>query len=372
MRARYYQRHTELPTSIYIQLHNDGTIVPVFPADLYEPPMSQLLPHQPLITWQEELIQSIRSPRELLEYLQLPMELLPRAESASQLFELRAPRPYLNRITKGDPNDPLLRQILPIQDELTITPGYSDDPLEEASSNPTQGLVHKYHGRVLLIVAPNCAINCRYCFRRAFPYQDNNPSRQQWQQVFESIRADDSIREVIFSGGDPLASPDRQLQWMVDQLVEIPHIQRLRVHTRLPVVIPQRITAETLRWLAETRLQSVLVLHTNHPHELDEEVTRSIHLLRDAGVTVLNQAVLLKGVNDDLDTQVALSEALFAAGVLPYYLHLLDKVQGAAHFAVNDADAIALHQQMQARLPGFLVPKLAREEPGALNKTLIL
>lgn len=333
--------------------------------------MSQLLPHQPLNTWQEELIQAIRDPQELLEYLQLPMNLLPKAQAASQLFELKVPRPFLNRIAKGDVNDPLLRQILPIQDELTLTPGYSNDPLQETDSNPTQGLVHKYHGRVLLIVAPNCAINCRYCFRRAFPYQANNPSRPQWQQVFNSIRADHSIREVIFSGGDPLASPDRQLQWMVDQLADIPHIQRLRVHTRLPVVIPQRITRDTLGWLAETRLQSVLVLHTNHPNELDQQVVQSVASLREAGVTVLNQAVLLKGVNDDLDTQVALSETLFAAGVLPYYLHLLDKIQGAAHFAVDDAEAIALHQQMQAYLPGFLVPKLAREEPGALNKTLI-
>ncbi|GAB3097384.1 EF-P beta-lysylation protein EpmB [Aestuariicella hydrocarbonica] len=334
-------------------------------------PPVQTLSLKPQISWQEELIQAVRDPQTLLEYLQLPPELLPRAQAACQLFELRAPRPFLDRIAKGDLNDPLLRQVLPIQDELTLTPGYSADPLQEADSNPTQGLVHKYHGRVLLVVAPHCAINCRYCFRREFPYQDNNPSRQQWHQVFDTIRADRSISEVIFSGGDPLASPDRQLQWMVDQLVDIPHIRRLRVHTRLPIVIPQRITDDTLRWLADTRLQSVLVLHTNHPNELDHQVGQSIARLRSAGVTVLNQAVLLQGVNNDLETQIALSEALFAAGALPYYLHLLDKVQGAAHFAVADSDAIALHQQMQSRLPGFLVPKLAREEPGALNKTLI-
>lgn len=333
--------------------------------------MSHLLTLQPLHTWQEELSRSIRDPRELLEYLRLPMSLLSQAEAASQQFGLRVPRPYLDRIVPGDLQDPLLRQILPQGDELTVTPGYSADPLQEANSNPVQGLVHKYHGRVLLIAAPNCAINCRYCFRREFPYADNNPGREQWQQVFDQLRADTSIREVIFSGGDPLANADRQLQWMVDQLVTIPHLQRLRVHTRLPVVIPQRITAETLRWLAETRLQSVLVLHINHPHEVDTAVTASIARLRTAGVTVLNQAVLLKGVNDDLETQVALSETLFAAGVLPYYLHLLDKVQGAAQFEVADVDAIHLHQQMQARLPGFLVPRLAREEPGARHKTLI-
>lgn len=333
--------------------------------------MSHLLTLQPLHTWQEELSRSIRDPRELLEYLRLPMSLLSQAEAASQQFGLRVPRPYLDRIVPGDLQDPLLRQILPQGDELTVTPGYSADPLQEANSNPVQGLVHKYHGRVLLIAAPNCAINCRYCFRREFPYADNNPGREQWQQVFDQLRADTSIREVIFSGGDPLANADRQLQWMVDQLVTIPHLQRLRVHTRLPVVIPQRITAETLRWLAETRLQSVLVLHINHPHEVDTAVTATIARLRTAGVTVLNQAVLLKGVNDDLETQVALSETLFAAGVLPYYLHLLDKVQGAAQFEVADVDAIHLHQQMQARLPGFLVPRLAREEPGARHKTLI-
>lgn len=333
--------------------------------------MSHSLPVQPLHTWQEELSRSIRDPRELLEFLRLPISLLPQAEAAIELFGLRVPRPYAERIAKGDVHDPLLRQVLPLADELRHTPGYSDDPLQEADSNPVQGLVHKYHGRVLLIAAPNCAINCRYCFRRAFPYEHNNPNRQQWEQVFEQLRADHSIREVIFSGGDPLANPDRQLQWMVTQLVAIPHIRRLRVHTRLPIVIPQRITAETLDWLAATRLQSVLVLHTNHPNEVDAQVVESIARLRRAGVTVLNQAVLLKGVNDDVETQVALSETLFEAGVLPYYLHLLDKVQGAAHFEVADADAIRLHQQMQVRLPGFLVPKLAREEPGARHKTLI-
>ncbi len=333
--------------------------------------MPQTLPHRPIHSWQEELIQSIRDPQQLLDYLQLPQQLLPQAKTAADLFGLRAPRPYLDRIAKGDLQDPLLRQILPIGDELIHTPGYSQDPLQEAANNKVQGLVHKYHGRVLLIVAPHCAINCRYCFRRAFPYDDNNPSRQQWQQVFDQIRADDSIKEVIFSGGDPLASPDRQLQWMVDQLLAIPHLKRLRVHTRLPVVIPQRITDETLNWLSGHRLQSLLVLHSNHANELDSEVGEAVARLRQAGVTVLNQAVLLKGVNDQLQSQVDLSERLFELGVLPYYLHLLDKVQGAAHFAVNDNDAIDLHRQMQARLPGFLVPKLAREEPGEPHKTLI-
>lgn len=333
-------------------------------------PLSVVL--EPVTSWQEEMIGAIRDPKELIDYLALPEELLPEAITAHKLFGLRAPKPFLDRIVKGDPKDPLLMQVLPIGAEHTSSPGFSSDPLQEAASNPHKGLVHKYHGRVLLIVAPNCAVNCRYCFRRHFPYEDNNPSRQQWGEVFDYLRADSSINEVILSGGDPLASPDRQLQWMIDELANIEHLKRLRVHTRLPVVIPQRITEETLNWLTGSRLQSVMVLHINHPNEIDRHLGASIARLKQAGVTVLNQAVLLKGVNDNLTTQIALSEQLFDEGVLPYYLHLLDKVEGAAHFAVDDGAAIELHRQMQANLPGFLVPRLAREEPGALNKTLIM
>lgn len=314
----------------------------------------------------------IRDPKTLLEQLDLPATLLPQAQQAAQTFGLKVPNPYLNRIRKGDIDDPLLRQVLPLGEEMEITPGYSSDPLEEGSSNKDRGLIHKYHGRVLLIVAPNCAVNCRYCFRRHFPYENNNPNRDQWLTLFESIRADNTIKEVIFSGGDPLASPDRQLQWMVNELATIPHLRRLRVHTRLPVVIPQRITAETLAWLSHPRLQSVVVLHINHPQEIDDDVAHAIAKLRDAGITLLNQSVLLRGINDNIDTQVQLSETLFSHGVLPYYLHMLDRVQGTAHFSVDELAARQLHKSMQAHLPGFLVPRLAREEPGAENKTLLL
>lgn len=323
-------------------------------------------------TWQEALINAVRSPRELLELLDLPLELLPAAEQADREFAFKVPRPFVDRMKKGDREDPLLLQILPLAQELQTTPGFSADPLQEAESNPHQGLVHKYHGRVLLITAPNCAINCRYCFRRHFPYEDNNPSRQQWLEVFDTIAADTSIREVIFSGGDPLASPDRQLQWMVDQLQQIPHLTRLRVHTRLPVVIPQRITSDTLKWLTGSRLKPVMVIHSNHANELDPSVAETMKILTEAGVMLLNQTVLLRGINDNLDTQVTLSERLFELGVLPYYLHLLDQVSGTAHFEMPQKEAIKLHQQMQTQLPGFLVPKLVREEPGKSQKTLIL
>lgn len=321
--------------------------------------------------WQQELSALVRDPAELLQLLELPEALLPAAQAADQLFPLRVPRPFLSRIKKGDLTDPLLQQVLPIGAESTISEGYSPDPLAEQSSNPQRGLVHKYHGRVLLVVSPSCAINCRYCFRRHFPYADNNPSRSQWQDTFDYISSDTTINEVIYSGGDPLAAPDRQLQWLTERLAEIPHVKRLRVHTRLPVVIPQRITDDTLTWLTQSGLQSVMVLHINHANEIDDAVRSSITKLREAGVTLLNQSVLLKGVNDQIETLTHLSEALFAEGVLPYYLHLLDKVQGAAHFDLTEARGVELHQQMQHRLPGFLVPKLTREEPGAESKTLI-
>ena len=323
-------------------------------------------------SWQEELSALVRDPAELLEILELPSSLLSEAQAADQLFELRVPRPYLSRIEKGNLEDPLLKQVLPLGAEVRLTEGYSTDPLAEQVSNPHRGLVHKYHGRVLLVVAPSCAINCRYCFRRHFPYAENNPSRREWQDTFDYIKADPTINEVIYSGGDPLASSDRQLQWLTEQLIAIPHIKRLRVHSRLPVVIPQRITDDTLKWLAHPQLQSVLVLHINHANEIDDQVRASIKKLRGAGVTLLNQSVLLKGVNDSAQTLAQLSEALFAEGVLPYYLHLLDKVQGAAHFDLPEERGIALHRELQGVLPGFLVPKLTREEPGADSKTLIL
>jgi len=339
----------------------------------------QLLPthdispeHDAQPSWQQELSALVRDPAELLQLLELPEELLAAAQAADLLFPLRVPRPFLERIEKGNLADPLLQQILPLGAESQITSGYSPDPLAEQSSNPQRGLVHKYHGRVLLVVSPSCAINCRYCFRRHFPYADNNPSRSQWQDTFDYISADPSINEVIYSGGDPLAASDRQLQWLTEQLASIKHVKRLRVHTRLPVVIPQRITADTLAWLAHPGLQSVLVLHINHANEIDDAVRHSIAKLRAAGVTLLNQSVLLKGVNDHAETLISLSEALFAEGVLPYYLHLLDKVQGAAHFDLTEARGVELHRQMQRSLPGFLVPKLTREEPGAESKTLIL
>jgi EF-P beta-lysylation protein EpmB len=320
-------------------------------------------------TWQQELADVVREPEELFQLLELPNHLLEQARAACGQFPLRVPRPYLDRIEKGNLDDPLLKQVLPLGEEMIAAPGYSQDPLGEEQTNPVPGLIHKYHGRVLLIVSPACAINCRYCFRRHFSYEDNKPSRNQWQQALDYIASDPSIHEVIYSGGDPLAASDKQLLWLTEQVAAITHVETLRVHTRLPIVIPQRITDQCLHWLTSTRLQPVMVIHCNHPNELDQDVAQSMNRLHLAGVTLLNQSVLLKGINDDADTLKNLSHALFKLKILPYYLHLLDKVQGAKHFEVSEDNARGLIMQLLTKSPGYLVPKLTKEISGALSKT---
>lgn len=334
--------------------------------------ITRTLPTWQSKSWQEELADLITSPDELFALLKLDSSLLPGAYQACRQFPLRTTRAYAGRIKPGDPHDPLLAQILPLAREAEAVPGFVPDPLEETSRNPLPGLIHKYRGRVLFIVAPQCAINCRYCFRRHFPYQLNTPGRQQWQAALDYIRADGSIEEVIYSGGDPLVVSDKQLLWLSQQIAAIGHVKRLRVHTRLPVVAPSRITEQSLEWLTLPGLQTVLVIHCNHAQEIDGEVATGLKLLKDAGVTLLNQSVLLRGVNDDSQVLANLSQTLFAVGVLPYYLHLLDKVAGAAHFAVDETRASALYQNLLTLLPGYLVPKLVREDPQAGSKTPLL
>jgi EF-P beta-lysylation protein EpmB len=329
------------------------------------------LPVTLLDDWQQLLSHTIDDPAELLRLLELPDALLAEALAAAGDFPLRLPKPYLNRIRKGDPDDPLLRQVLPLGAERLHVPGYVTDPLAEMAANHHDGLIHKYKGRVLLILTGACAINCRYCFRRHFPYDDNRLGPEQWQQVLEYLRQQPQVNEVIFSGGDPLATSDKRLARMIRDLADIPHLSRIRVHSRLPVVIPQRVTDSLIDALTGTRLQPVMVLHANHANEIDAEVDLAVNRLKRAGVTMLNQSVLLRGVNDSVEALQALSERLFAAGVLPYYLFVLDAVAGAAHFDVSDNEAKALMQALQAELPGFLLPRLAREIPGRPSKTLL-
>jgi EF-P beta-lysylation protein EpmB len=322
------------------------------------------------LNWKEQLQQAITEPQELVEALKLDKALLPAVRLASKQFPLRVPYAFIDRMEKGNIKDPLLQQVLPVQEELIAHSGYSTDPVGE-QVNELPGLIQKYHGRVLLVINGHCAVNCRYCFRRHFPYEENRLSRDQWVKVIDQIKKDTSTKEVIYSGGDPLASSDSQLQWLTDKITAIPHIQRLRVHTRFPVVIPNRMTPECLNWIANHRLHSVVVLHINHPNEIDDSLRQAIIPLQQAGVTLLNQAVLLKGINDDLETQRILSEKLFDISVLPYYLHLLDPVSGAAHFNVSIHKAEQLYQQLQAHLPGYLVPKLVKEVAGQPSKTPI-
>jgi EF-P beta-lysylation protein EpmB len=322
-------------------------------------------------SWQNLLATSITDPAELLRRLNLDPDLDSHIHAASREFALRVPEPYLARMRPGDPDDPLLRQVLPIGEELREQPGYVLDPLGEQHANALPGVIHKYHGRLLLIVSGGCAINCRYCFRRHFPYEQNNPGTAQWQEAIDYISQDTSIREVIFSGGDPLAVNDRRLAWLTREVAAIPHVRRLRVHTRLPVVIPQRVTDTLIDALCGTRLPVTMVLHCNHANEIDGDTAQAIQRMRAAGMTLLNQAVLLRGVNHKLEQLIDLSEALGDQGVIPYYLHVLDRVRGAHHFHVADADAQQLVGRMLTRLPGFLVPRLVREVAGEAAKVPI-
>jgi L-lysine 2,3-aminomutase len=281
-------------------------------------------------------------------------------------FSLRVPRPFISRMRPGDPKDPLLLQVLPLAAEREFTPGHVPDPLRESEVTRGAGVIQKYAGRALLIAAPACAVHCRYCFRRHFPYDDQYPG-----QAFpgiDVIAADPAVREVILSGGDPLMLKDGALARLIARLEELPHVERLRIHTRLPVVIPARVTHALTELLVRGRLLTSLVLHVNHPQEIDADLRRALLRLKQRGVTLLNQSVLLRGVNADADTLVRLSEALFACGVLPYYLHLPDPVAGTGHFHVTEAEGRALLAALAATLPGYLVPKLAREIPGAAAK----
>lgn len=318
--------------------------------------------------WQIELANAVSEPQELFRLLEIEPSALGKIWEVIQKFPLRVPRSFIARMEKGNSEDPLLLQVLPTANELAIFPGYVKAPLEEQRFNPVSGLLHKYRDRALLLLTGACAINCRYCFRQYFPYEENVPGKQGWNKVISYLEKNSAIKEVIFSGGDPLILKDAFLAELIHKISAITHVQRLRLHTRLPIVLPQRITPELLQVLTATHLKLVMVMHINHANEIDHSVGTALRLLQAAGITLFNQSVLLKKINDSVETLVNLSEKLFANGILPYYLHLLDKVQGAMHFDVCEDKAKYLVQQMMQQLPGYLVPKLVREQPGALSK----
>ncbi|AUQ41204.1 EF-P beta-lysylation protein EpmB [Yersinia ruckeri] len=319
--------------------------------------------------WLQQLADVITDPDELLCLLALNEHAeLRQGTAARRLFPLRVPRAFVARMRSGDAKDPLLLQVLTAREEFIAVPGFTDDPLDEQRS-VVPGLLHKYHNRALLLVKGGCAVNCRYCFRRHFPYQDNQGNKANWQQALDYIAQHPELDEIIFSGGDPLMAKDHELDWLITQLESIAHIKRLRIHTRLPVVIPARITSTLCQRLLDSRLQVLLVTHINHPNEIDQSLCDSMARLKQAGVTLLNQSVLLRDVNNDPDVLAALSHALFNAGILPYYIHVLDKVQGAAHFMVDDDEARLLIKGLLSRVSGYLVPRLAREIGGEPSKT---
>jgi len=321
-------------------------------------------------SWQKELANVVTDPKKLLAAVGISPENYLQHFAARELFPVRVPRPFINRMKKGDFNDPLLKQVMPLSEEFVISDGFTEDPLEEHDT-VAEGLLHKYQHRVLMMVKSGCAINCRYCFRRHFPYQDNSPNKQRWQQALTYIEQHQEINEVIFSGGDPLMASDEHLAWLVQQLEGIPHIQRLRIHSRLAIVIPQRITPALVDLLVNSRLKATFVFHINHSNEIDSHVIKAIEPLLKARIPLFNQSVLLKDINDDVDTLSQLSETLFDVSIQPYYLHLFDKVQGVAHFDVEEQQAKEIVQQMMAKLPGFLMPKVVREIAGEANKTPI-
>lgn len=316
-----------------------------------------------------QLADVLTDPDELLRLLNLDAdESLLAGREAKRLFALRVPRAFVARMEKGNPNDPLLRQVLTSKEEFIAAPGFSTDPLEEQHS-VVPGLLHKYHNRALLLVKGGCAVNCRYCFRRHFPYAENQGNKRNWQAALDYINSHPELDEIIFSGGDPLMAKDHELDWLLSQLEAMPHIKRLRIHSRLPIVIPVRITDTLVSRFEQSRLQILLVNHINHANEIDDAFRSAMARLRKAGVTLLNQSVLLRGVNDNAHTLADLSNALFDAGVMPYYLHVLDKVQGAAHYLVSDDEARNIMRELLTLISGYMVPKLAREIGGEPSKT---
>ena len=320
------------------------------------------------VRWQQLWREAVSDPLELLDLLGLSSHaanLLPPTDTG---FAQRVPRGFVARMRHGDPADPLLLQVLPQAAELDMVAGFGHDAVGDLAARASHGVLHKYHGRALLVATGSCAVNCRYCFRRHFPYAEETAAAARWESAIAYLRGDESIREVILSGGDPLSLSTAKLAELGRALATIPHVRRLRIHTRLPVVLPERVDAEFLDWFAALPLQRVIVLHANHANEIDAGVDRACAALRSAGATLLNQSVLLRGINDDADALSDLSERLFDSGVLPYYLHQLDRVSGAAHFEVDEARAARLMNALRVRLPGYLVPRWVREVAGELYK----
>ena len=342
-------------------------MIPAATARLHTAPLPSATPLQSP-RWQQLWRESVRDPGELLAMLGLQALASQVSGEAAAQFPLRVPRGFVARMRHGDAHDPLLRQVLPLDEEMRVAPGFSLDAVGDGAARAGAGLLQKYRGRALLVTTGSCAVNCRYCFRRHFPYAEETAARDGWREAVQAIRADTSLDEVILSGGDPFSLATSRLAELTEALAGIGHLKRLRIHTRLPVVLPERVDAPLLQWLAGLPWPVAVVIHANHANEFDASVDSALAGLRDAGARLLNQAVLLRGVNDSVEALAELGERSFAAGVLPYYLHQLDRVAGTAHFEVPDQQAKALHAALAARTSGYLVPRLVREVAGDPGK----
>lgn len=321
--------------------------------------------------WQIDLASAFTTLDKLLNHCNIEESQLNISHEAAKQFRLFVTKSWADRIEKGNINDPLLRQVLPVTDELEAKPGYNIDPLDEKKQSPVAGLIHKYNGRALVTLAGQCAINCRYCFRRNFPYSSNQFNKKNWEAILEYLKDTPSIYEVILSGGDPLILPDKILHQVNQDLSNIPSIKYLRVHSRIPIALPSRITPDMINIFTVTKLKTTFVVHTNCAQEINTEVAASLKKLRKAGIHLLNQSVLLAGINDNHEALVELSHKLFECGASPYYLHRLDKVLGSSHFYINKEKEADIYKKLLATLPGYLVPKLVTEVPYAKAKVPI-
>lgn len=333
-------------------------------------PLTEVKVHAPN-DWQSEIRQMIRTPEALLAAVELGEEWLDAAQAAAKLFPVRVTPSFVSKMAKGDPNDPLLRQVLPLKEELSSPNDYVTDPLNEAEFNVSTGILHKYHNRILTVTTSACAIHCRYCFRRHFPYSDNNQSRSQWHQTLTYLAHHPEVDEVVLSGGDPLMLTNSALTSLLNEIDQYPQVKRIRFHTRMPIVTPTRVDDELLALLASKAQKIIFVVHSNHANEICNTVRTVARLLNMNSVKLFNQSVLMRGVNDNPEQLRQLSESLFDIGIQPYYLHLMDKVEGAAHFTVPDTEALKIYRQLRASTSGYLVPQLARETAGEAAKTIV-
>jgi EF-P beta-lysylation protein EpmB len=322
----------------------------------------------PASNWHRALAEAVRDPDQLVDLLRLPDEFRAAARRAAKLFPLLVPRSFLARMAPADPDDPLLRQVLPLAAEEAALPDFVSDPVGDSAARRAPGMLQKYAGRALLITTGACAVHCRYCFRRHYPYGEEPRRLEDWEPALDEIAGDASLTEVLLSGGDPLMLTDSRLAALVERIVAISHVRRLRFHTRLPIVLPERINELFLDLLRTCGKTTIVVVHANHARELTGLCAEALRQLTGAATTVLNQAVLLRGVNDTVDALADLSERLIDLGVVPYYLHQLDRVQGAAHFEVPEERGRELIAALRARLPGYAVPRYVREVAGDVSK----